>query len=97
MPVVVHVVIAVIAVLLAFGAGTHTQDPPAPTAAKQGLGAGAFGGLRLRGIGLALMSGRIADIAIDPVASNTWYVAAGSGNLWKTTSDGATWTPIFEN
>ena len=43
------------------------------------------------------MSGRIADIAIDPSNQNTWYVAVGSGNLWKTTNAGTTWEPIFEN
>ncbi len=52
--------------------------------------------LRLRSIGPALMSGRIADIAIDRVKPNTWYVAVGSGNLWKTENAGTTWTPIFE-
>ena len=30
------------------------------------------------------MSGRIADIAIDPKNQNTWYVAVGSGGVWKT-------------
>jgi len=54
-------------------------------------------GLKLRSIGPALKSGRIADIAVDPVKQNTWYVAAGSGNLWKTTNAGTTWEPIFEN
>ncbi|MBC8868542.1 MAG: glycosyl hydrolase [Planctomycetes bacterium] len=56
-----------------------------------------FSGLKLRSIGPALKSGRIADIAVDPVKQNTWYVAAGSGNLWKTTNAGTTWEPIFEN
>ncbi len=56
-----------------------------------------FSGLALRSIGPALMSGRIADLAVDPVQPNTWYVAAGSGNLWKTTNAGTTWEPIFEN
>ena len=55
-----------------------------------------FSGISLRNIGPALMSGRIADIAIDPTQSNTWYVAAGSGNVWKTVNAGTTWTPIFE-
>ncbi len=54
-------------------------------------------GLKFRSIGPALMSGRIADIAIDPVKPNTWYVAAGSGNLWKTVNAGTTWTPIFDD
>ena len=56
-----------------------------------------FSGLSLRAIGPALMSGRIADVAVDPAAPNTWYVAAGSGNLWKTTNAGTTWEPIFEH
>ena len=56
----------------------------------------AINGLKLRGIGPALMGGRIADIAIHPKQPNTWYVAAGSGNLWKTTNRGITWDPIFD-
>jgi len=53
-------------------------------------------GLHLRGIGPALMGGRIADIAINPIHSSTWYVAVGSGGLWKTTNSGTTWTPVFD-
>ena len=56
-----------------------------------------FAGLELRGIGPALMSGRIADIAIHPENRSTWYVAAGSGGVWKTTNAGTTWTPIFDD
>ncbi|MFK7960816.1 MAG: hypothetical protein AB8G96_09850, partial [Phycisphaerales bacterium] len=59
--------------------------------------AGVARGLKFRSIGPALMSGRISDIAIDPVKPNTWYVAAGSGNLWKTVNAGTTWTPIFDD
>ena len=57
---------------------------------------GTLSPLKMRSIGPALMSGRIADIAIDAEQPNTWYVAAGSGNLWKTINAGTTWTPIFE-
>ncbi|MEM8896093.1 MAG: glycosyl hydrolase, partial [Bacteroidota bacterium] len=57
----------------------------------------AVSGLELREIGPALMGGRIADIAINPEHPSTWYVAVGSGNLWKTTNRGATWTPVFDN
>ena len=38
-----------------------------------------YAGLTLRGIGPALMSGRVGDIAIDPLKHSTWYVAAASG------------------
>jgi photosystem II stability/assembly factor-like uncharacterized protein len=55
-----------------------------------------FAGLTLRGIGPALMSGRVGDIAVDPVKRSTWYVAAASGGVWKTTNSGTTWAPIFD-
>ncbi len=55
-----------------------------------------FAGISLRNIGPAFMSGRIADIAIDPTDPNRWYVAAGSGGLWKTENAGTTWTPVFD-
>jgi len=59
--------------------------------------AATFEGLELRGIGPALMSGRVADIAIHPDDASTWYVAVGSGNVWKTTNAGTTWKPIFDD
>lgn len=55
------------------------------------------GALKFRSIGPAFMSGRIGDVAIDQVEPNTWYVAAASGGLWKTTNAGTTFQPIFDN
>jgi photosystem II stability/assembly factor-like uncharacterized protein len=55
-----------------------------------------FAGLKLRNIGPAYMSGRIADIAIHPENANIWYVAVGSGGVWKTENAGTTWTPLFD-
>ena len=57
----------------------------------------AVSGLQLRSIGPALMGGRIADIAVSPTDKSTWYVAVGSGGLWKTTNRGTTWKPIFDS
>jgi photosystem II stability/assembly factor-like uncharacterized protein len=54
-------------------------------------------GLELRSIGPALMGGRISDIAVSPADPSTWYVSAGSGNLWKTTNAGISWTPVFDH
>ncbi|MAI32055.1 MAG: glycosyl hydrolase, partial [Rhodopirellula sp.] len=55
------------------------------------------GALKFRSVGPAFMSGRIGDVAIDPVQPNTWYVAVASGGLWKTTNAGTTFEPIFDN
>jgi photosystem II stability/assembly factor-like uncharacterized protein len=54
-------------------------------------------GLAFRGIGPALMSGRISDIVIHPLKRHTWYVAVGSGGVWKTENAGTTWTPVFDS
>ncbi len=54
-------------------------------------------GLEFRSIGPALMSGRIADIAVDQNNPNIWYVGVGSGNVWKTTNAGTTFEPIFDS
>ena len=56
----------------------------------------ALEGFKFRSIGPAFMSGRIADIAIDSTNENVWYVAVGSGGLWKTTNSGTTWTPLTD-
>ena len=64
---------------------------------ENGIKSADVSALKFRSIGPALMSGRIADVAIDSRHPNTWYVAAGSGNVWKTENAGTTWTPIFEN
>lgn len=60
------------------------------------LNSGTFSGMKLRNIGPALMSGRIADIAVHPGKPNTWYVGVGSGGVWKTTNAGTTWQPLFD-
>jgi photosystem II stability/assembly factor-like uncharacterized protein len=56
-----------------------------------------FSGFKMRNIGPAFMSGRIADVVIHPENENTWYLAVGSGGVWKTENAGVTWTPIFDN
>ena len=61
-----------------------------------GFNEATFKGLEWRGIGPALMSGRISDIEIDPRDPSTWYVAVGSGGVWKTANRGNTWTPLFD-
>ena len=52
--------------------------------------------MKLRNVGPAFLSGRIADIAIHPKNENVWYVATGSSGVWKTENSGTTWKPIFD-
>ena len=55
-----------------------------------------YGALKFRNIGPAFPSGRIADMAIHPENNNVWYIAVGSGGVWKTSNSGTTWESIFE-
>lgn len=68
----------------------------APLAAQAPFRAADLGGLKLRSIGPASMSGRVVDM--DVVESNpyTMYVAGATGGLWRTTDNGITWASIFD-
>ena len=55
-----------------------------------------FEKLHFRSIGPAIMSGRIADFAVYEKNPAIWYVGTAHGGVWKTTSNGALLTPIFE-
>ncbi len=70
-------------------------DSPVPN--DNDPSASRLSGLEFRSIGPAFMSGRIADIAIDPDHPATWFVAVGSGGVWKTTNAGTTWAPVFDD
>ncbi len=73
---------------------THAQKKNEDTSL---LKSSTFSGLKFRSIGPAFKSGRIADISVHPENENIWYVAVGSGGVWKTTNAGTTLTPIFDS
>ena len=69
----------------------------APSVFAQQLDMDLFEAMKPRNIGPAGMSGRVT--AIDAVESNPDVIYAGtaSGGLWKSTSGGIQWTPIFDD
>ena len=56
-----------------------------------------FAGLTWRAVGPRQAGARIEAIAVPSDQPSTIYVGVGSGNLWKSTNNGVTWTPIFEH
>ncbi|MEO0690957.1 MAG: glycosyl hydrolase, partial [Pseudomonadota bacterium] len=83
------------AVALGLGNAAIAQED-GEDAAQPALSSPTFNAFELRNIGPAFMSGRIADIAIVQDDPATWYVAVGSGGVWKTENAGTTWTSIFD-
>jgi hypothetical protein len=43
------------------------------------------------------MSGRVVDIDVNPDDPTIFYVAYASGGLWKTTNNGISFYPLFDN
>src|SRR5262245_45472515 len=71
---------------------------PAPTPSpspKDPMSADTFSGLAFRSLGPAIVSGRVVDIAVSPKPA-TYFVAAASGGVWRTTDWGITFTPVFD-
>lgn len=82
-------------VLATHAAAMHPHDEDDEQ--ESSLSSGTFSGMKLRSIGPAFMSGRISDLVVHPEDQSTWFVAVGSGNIWKTVNSGTTWTPIFDD
>jgi photosystem II stability/assembly factor-like uncharacterized protein len=54
-------------------------------------------GFPWRSVGPANMSGRVTDIEGLPSPSKTFYVAAAAGGIWKTSNNGTTFQPLFQD
>jgi len=86
-----RVLVAFVGVCLVALAGpTLGQQMGAPTAEQ-------LESLAFRSVGPGLVTGRIADIEIDPNDGNVWYIASAFGGLWKTDNRGVTFEPIFDD
>jgi photosystem II stability/assembly factor-like uncharacterized protein len=75
----------------AAAAAEEKDEKPGP------LSAATFSGLTLRGLGPAVTSGRIGDLAVHPAEPGTWWVAAASGGVWKSANAGTTWKSVFDS
>ncbi len=85
------------ATIVTFGAAAFAQKKSEESDDKPIFSSETFKAMELRSIGPAYMSGRIADIAVDQDNPSTWYVAVGSGGVWRTINSGTTWEPIFDD
>lgn len=51
----------------------------------------------LKNIGPTIMSGRVADLEVNPEDPTDFYVGYASGGVWHTKNNGTTFTPIMDN
>ncbi len=72
----------------------HSQKSKKET--KEPLDEISINGLKWRGIGPSITSGRISDIAVNPNNPFEYYVATSSGGVWKTDNSGVSYTPLFD-
>jgi photosystem II stability/assembly factor-like uncharacterized protein len=84
---------AALSVLLA---ALSAAQPNQPDTKTDVVSAATVAGLKLRSIGPAVTSGRVVGLAVHPQDRGFYYVAAASGGVWKTTNDGTSWTPVFD-
>ncbi|NJC26381.1 WD40/YVTN/BNR-like repeat-containing protein [Neolewinella antarctica] len=85
-------------------AQTSAQSPTAAAVRDQAFQQRLFlaqsspaAGLEFKNIGPTIMSGRVADIAVDPADPTHFYVAYASGGLWETKDNGITFLPLFDD
>ena len=82
---------------LLLAAGAFTAAALSAQTGAPALTAEAMTPIAFRSLGPSLTTGRISDVAVDPKNPSVWYIAAASGNLWKTENRGNTWTAVFDD
>jgi photosystem II stability/assembly factor-like uncharacterized protein len=101
------VVMAMAIAWVGIGVARQSAPPQGATTAAERLAAwhthqelaasSPFAALPWRALGPEHQSARIEAIAVPAGSRNTIYVGPGAGNVWKTTNNGLTWTPIFDH
>lgn len=56
-----------------------------------------FKNVEFRNVGPVVQSGRVTDIEGNPDDPTQFYVSYASGGLWKTTTNGISFKPLFDN
>src|SRR5688572_9996184 len=88
------------ALMAAFGAQSLVrgfgQAGQTPSSAPR-TGDGPFDALHFRPIGPAVMSGRIADLAVYEADPAIFYVGTAHGGVWKTINNGTTFEAQFQD
>lgn len=82
---------SLVAAMPAYANKKSDEKPPKDTLPSM------LGALKWRSIGPAWASGRIGDFAVNPNNHSEYYVAVSSGNIWKTTNHGVTFSPVFDS
>src|SRR3954470_17776423 len=82
--------------LLSLTAGTALLVVARVTSA-QTLDSSTVAGFKWRTVGPANFMGRLSDVVGIPGPSKTVFVAAAAGGVWKTTNNGVTWRPVFDD
>jgi photosystem II stability/assembly factor-like uncharacterized protein len=70
---------------------------PPTSASAQTLTEDQLSVFQYRSIGPTRQSGRFVDIAVPLQQPGTFYIAAGSGHLWKSVNHGITFETLFEH
>jgi photosystem II stability/assembly factor-like uncharacterized protein len=83
--------------LLPWLAAVATALPGAVHAQAAGLDSATVAGMRWRTVGPANFMGRLSDVVGIPSPSKTVFVAAAGGGIWKSTNNGITWRPTFDD
>ncbi|HEX6559904.1 MAG TPA: hypothetical protein VF021_10590, partial [Longimicrobiales bacterium] len=96
--------LAFLATALTSATLASAQQPPerdtttGPNTRSGALSAQLLRNVRFRGIGPANTSGRVTAVdVVNAPGHKTIYVGFASGGVWKTTNNGTTWSPVFDD
>ncbi|MFB3110846.1 MAG: WD40/YVTN/BNR-like repeat-containing protein, partial [Gemmatimonadales bacterium] len=77
--------------------GSLTAILAGPARAQTDRIEAAVSNLQWREIGPTIMGGRVANIAVVESNPAIFYVGTATGGVWRTTNNGASWEPLFDD